>query len=120
MNRGGERLKIRRLVIDEGRSHTAIQDVLERHGHFAHGGNPERAAEAWAKSGFEAPEVDAWLFSRCFVPEAARDLADVGLTPELARAKTSTGRAGYVDTIGFKVAEGDLAIDLARALAGLR
>jgi hypothetical protein len=45
-----------------------IRDVIERHGHFAHGGNPDDTAETWAESGFEAPEVDEWLLARCFDP----------------------------------------------------
>lgn len=97
-----------------------IRDVLEKHGHFAHGGSPKDAADAWAASGFEAGEVDAWLFSRCFVPGAARELADAGMTPEMARLKTSAGTADYVDTVGFKVSEGDLAVGDACVLTGLR
>jgi hypothetical protein len=35
-----------------------VRDVIERHGHFAHGGNPDDAAETWTESGFEADEVE--------------------------------------------------------------
>jgi hypothetical protein len=97
---------------------TTIRDVIERHGHFAHGGNPDDTAETWAESGFEAHEVEEWLAARCFDPSAARDLADTGVTPELARTKTNAGAGDYVDTIGFKVSNGDLEVDEARDLAG--
>lgn len=93
-----------------------IRDVVERHGQFAHGGNPDDAAETWAESGFEADEVEEWLKARCFHPSAARDLADAGLTPETAAIRTSAGAGDYVDTIGFKVADGDLAAEEARDL----
>jgi hypothetical protein len=96
-----------------------IRDVIERHGHFAHGGNPDDAAETWAESGFEASEVDEWLQARCFDPSIARDLADAGMTPDMARIKTSAGAADYVDTVGFKVADGDLEVEEACDLVGV-
>lgn len=96
-----------------------IRNVIAQHGHFAHGGNVEDTAETWGESGFEAHEVDEWLLARCFDPSAARDLADAGLTPEMARMKTSAGATDYVDTLGFKVSTGDLEIDEARELAGV-
>jgi hypothetical protein len=96
-----------------------IRDVIERHGHFAHGGNPDDTSETWAESGFEAPEVDEWLNARCFDPSAARDLADAGVEPEMARMRTSAGAGDYVDTVGFKVSAGDLEVDEARDLVGV-
>jgi hypothetical protein len=33
-----------------------VREAIERHGHFAHGGNPDDAAETWVESGFEADE----------------------------------------------------------------
>jgi hypothetical protein len=95
-----------------------IRDVIESHGHFAHGGNPDDATETWAESGFEADEVEEWLNARCFDPSAARDLTDAGVTPEMARMKTSVGAGGYVDTVGFKVSDGDLEAEEARELVG--
>src|SRR5207344_1236131 len=62
-----------------------IRAVVESHGHFAHGGNPEDTAETWAESGFEAHEVDEWLNARCFDPTAARDLADAEVSAADAR-----------------------------------
>jgi hypothetical protein len=96
-----------------------IRDVVEAHGYFAHGGNPDDTAETWAESGFEADEVEEWLRSRCFDPNAARDLADAGVTPEMARMKTSVGAGDYVDTVGFKVSDGDLEVEEARELSGV-
>jgi hypothetical protein len=96
-----------------------IRDVIERHGHFAHGGNPDDAAETWAEVGFEADEVSEWLLARCFDPNAARDLADAGVTPEMARMKTSAGAGDYTDTVAFKVSDGDLEVEEARDLVGV-
>lgn len=95
-----------------------IRDVIEAHGHFAHGGNPD-AAETWADIGFEADEVEEWLRARCFDPNAARDLADAGVTPELAATRTEVGRGDYVDTVGFKVSDGDIEVEEARDLVGV-
>jgi hypothetical protein len=81
-----------------------IRDVIERHGHFAHGGNPD---------------VDEWLLARCYDPSAARDLADAGVTPEMARMKTEAGAGDFVDTVGFKVSDGDLEVEEARDLVGV-
>jgi hypothetical protein len=96
-----------------------IRDVIEQHGYFAHGGDPDSATETWSEAGFEAPEVDEWLAARCFNPDAARDLADAGLTPALARMHTHAGAGDYVDTVAFKVADGDLGVDEARELVGV-
>jgi hypothetical protein len=95
-----------------------IRGVIERHGHFAHGGNPDDAAETWTESGFSADETDEWLKARCFHPSAARDLADAGVTPEMAATRTEAGSGDYVDTVGFKVADGDLEVEEARDLLG--
>ena len=96
-----------------------IRDVIEKHGHFAPGGNPDDTAETWAESGFEAHEVDEWLAARCFDPSCARDLADAGVTPDMARMKTGAGSGDYVDTVGFKVSTSDLEVEEARDLVGV-
>ncbi len=96
-----------------------IRDVVDAHGRFAHGGNPDAAAENWAESGFEAPEVEEWLRARCFDPAAARDLADAGVTPDLAATKTEAGRGDYTDTVAFKVSDGDFEVEEARDLLGV-
>jgi len=96
-----------------------IRYVIERHGHFAHGGDPGDAAVAWAEAGFEAHEVDEWLRARCYDPSSARDLADAGVSAEMAAMKTATGAGDYVDTVGFKVSTGDIEADEARELSGV-
>lgn len=65
-----------------------IREVIERHGHFAHGGNSDDTAEAWAEAGFKADEVEEWLNARCLDPSIARDMADAGVPPADARIKT--------------------------------
>ena len=96
-----------------------IQDVVEHHGHFAHLGNPNDATDTWADMGFNAAEVDEWLRAGCFSPDAARDLADAGVTPIRASTKTAIGAGDYVDTVAFKVSNGDLGVDEARELLGV-
>lgn len=96
-----------------------VRDVIERQGHFAHAGNPDDAAEAWAEAGFEAHEVEEWLNARCFDPSAARDLADTGMSAAEARMKTEAGGGAYTDTVGFKVSAGDLEVEEARDLLGV-
>lgn len=96
-----------------------VRDVIERHGHFAHGSNPEDTAETWVESGFEADEVEEWLNARCFDPSAARDLADAGVNPVEASMKTGAGAGDYVDTVGFKASAGDLEVEEARDLLGI-
>lgn len=96
-----------------------IHDVVDHHGHFAHLGNPDDAAETWAAAGFDAHEVDAWLKAGCFSPGFARDLADAGLTPDLAAMRTGAGAGDYVESVGFKVSDGDLGVDEARELVGV-
>lgn len=95
-----------------------VRAVIERHGHFAHWGNPDDTSETWAESGFEAHEVDEWLNARCFDPAAARDLADAGVRAIDAAMKTDAGSGDYTDTIGFKVSVGDLETEEARDLLG--
>ncbi len=96
-----------------------IRDVIEAHGHFAHGGNPDDAAETWAECGFEPHEVEEWLRARCFDPNTARDLADAGVSPNLAAMRTGAGRGDYTDTVGFKASDGDLEVEEARDLLGV-
>jgi hypothetical protein len=72
------------------------------------GGDPGEAAQAWTDAGFDDETTARWLTARCFDPEAARALADATVTPEQASKRTRDGGGGYVDTIAFKVASGDL------------
>lgn len=93
-----------------------IRATLERHGRFAHAGDPCQVADAWARAGFDAGQVDAWLSARCFSPAAAAKLAAAELDPATLRVHTDAGRRGYLDSVGFKIATGELGIDEAGEL----
>lgn len=87
---------------------TGVQTIA-RFGEFAdRGGSPETAAQAWTDAGFGDETAARWLQARCFDASAARDLAELGVTPEQAACRTRDGGGGYLDTIAFKVASGDL------------
>ena len=73
-----------------------------------HIGDPADAARAWSAAGFDEEQTAKWLEARCFDPEAARELADLGITPGQAASRTRDGKRNYRDTIAFKVASGDL------------
>lgn len=84
-------------------------EVIRRYGELAsRGGGAEAAARAWTESGFDDATTTKWLEARCFDPEAARSLAGLGVTPGQASLRTRAGRGEYIDTIAYKVANGDL------------
>jgi hypothetical protein len=84
-------------------------EIIRRYGELAdRGGAPEVAARAWTESGFDDATTSQWLEARCFHPDAARSLTGLGVTPKQAALRTRDGRGDYVDTIGYKVASGDL------------
>lgn len=88
---------------------TTSVETIRRHGQPAdRGGAAEAAAQAWTDAGFEDEGTARWLSARCFDPRAARALAELGVTPEQAAVRTRDGGGGYIDTIGRKVANGDL------------
>lgn len=90
------------------RSRTSAETIA-RFGDLAeHVGDADEAAKAWTDAGFDNDETAKWLEARCFDPEAARDLADMAVTPGQASKRTRDGRRDYLDTIAFKVASGDL------------
>lgn len=83
-------------------------ETIEQFGELAdRGGTADAAAQAWTKAGFGDDATTRWLRARCFEPDAARALAELGVTPEQAAARTRDG-GGYIDTIAYKVAAGDL------------
>jgi hypothetical protein len=45
-----------------------IRSVIERDGHFAHGGNSDDSAETWIESGFDADGVEEWLGLGASIP----------------------------------------------------
>ena len=69
--------------------------------------DPDAVAQAWTDAGFDDETAARWLDARCFDAQAARALADMGVIPEQAANRTRDGGGG-VDTIAFKVANGDL------------
>jgi hypothetical protein len=71
------------------------------------GGSAEDAAKAWTKAGFGDEMTARWLKARCFDPEAARALTELGVLPEQAAVRTRDGGEG-IDTIAYKVAAGEL------------
>jgi hypothetical protein len=84
-------------------------ETIKRFGELAdRGGTPEAAAQAWTKAGFGDETTERWLQARCFDPVAARALADLGVQPAQAATRTRDGGDGYLDTIAYKVAAGDL------------
>jgi len=84
-------------------------ETIKRYGQFAdRGGPPEVAAQAWTDAGFDDETTAKWLEARCFDAQAAHALAELGVTPGQAAVRTRDGGGGYIDTIAFKVASGDL------------
>lgn len=66
---------------------------------------------AWAETNLSGADINAYLVNaRCFAPSAAFLLSNAGVTPEQAARQTpaTLGIGGYADTIGYKVANGDL------------
>ncbi len=90
------------------RSRTRAETVAGFDGLAEHVGDPGEAAKAWTDAGFDDEETAKWLEARCFDPAAARDLADLGVSPGQASKRTRDGRRDNLDTIAFKVASGDL------------
>lgn len=88
---------------------TTSAATIERYAELAdRGAGAEAAARAWTEAGFDDEATAAWLEARCFDPAAARALADLGVTPRQATARTRDGGGDYADTIAYKVANGDL------------
>lgn len=83
-------------------------ETIEQFGELAlRGGTARDVAQAWTKAGFGDETTTQWLKARCFDPEAARALAELGVAPAQAAVRTRDG-GSYIDTIAYKVAAGDL------------
>lgn len=96
------------MKIYEPESRTGAETIT-RYGELAdRGGDPADAAQAWTDANFDDAVTARWLEARCFDPAAARALTDMDVTPEQAASRTRDGGGGYVDTIAYKVAAGDL------------
>lgn len=84
-------------------------ETIKRYGELAApGGDPGVAAQGWTDAGFDDATTARWLEARCNDPQAARALADLGVTPLQASARTRDGGGDYRDTIAHKVAHGHL------------
>ncbi len=95
------------MKIYEPAPNTSIE-TIRRYGELADRGGPaELAAQQWTEAGFDDRLTERWLQARCFDPQAARALTELGVTPEQSAVRTRDG-GGYIDTIGYKVAKGDL------------
>jgi hypothetical protein len=92
-----------------GAGRTSV-DTIKRHGELAdRGADPADAADAWTAAEFDDEEAGKWLDARCFDPESARALADLGVTPGQASKRTRDGAGdSYIDTIAYKVSMGHL------------
>ncbi|MEA2138980.1 MAG: hypothetical protein QOG56_2130, partial [Solirubrobacteraceae bacterium] len=87
-----------------GAARTSV-DTITRYGDLAdRGEDPAVAAKAWTEAGFDDEMAGRWLAARCFDPDAARDMAELGVTPEQASKRTRDGAGeSYIDTIAYKV-----------------
>ena len=93
-----------------GAARTSV-DTIKRFGELAdRGEDPAEAARAWTDAGFD-DEMTGTLAGRraASIPASARELADLGVTPEQASKRTRDGAGeSYIDTIAYKVAMGHL------------
>lgn len=96
------------MKVYEPAARTSVE-TIKRYGQFAvRGGTAEAAARAWTDAGFDDQMTTRWLDARCFDAEAARALAELGVTPKQASVRTRDGGGGEIDTIAYRVANHDL------------
>ena len=96
------------MKVYEPKAETSVE-TIRRYGELAdRGGDADAAAQAWTEAGFDDAMTERWLKARCFDAEAARALADMGVSPEQASRRTRDGGGEYADTIAYKVANGDM------------
>jgi photosystem II stability/assembly factor-like uncharacterized protein len=96
------------VEVYEPEARTSVE-TIKRYGELAdRGGAAEDAAQAWTEADFDDEVTAHWLEARCFDAQAARALADLGVTPGQAAARTRDGGDRSIDTIAYKVANGDL------------
>jgi len=106
-------------VVHWGAARTKAE-TIERFGELAERGEDcADVAKRWTDAGFDDETTERWLQARCFDPGAARDLADLGVTPGQASKRTRDGAGeSYIDTIAYKVAMGHLSARQGAARAG--
>jgi hypothetical protein len=93
-------------------------DVIEAVGDFAHGGeDPNNHAWYWMHAGFTPDEAEAWLTdARCFYVSAAAMMRHCGMTPEQAATRLPDGYGGMTETLGYRVANGDISVETAQRI----
>ncbi len=92
-----------------GPARKTTAETIRRHGELADpDGDADLVAQAWTSAGFDDAMTARWLAVRCFDPQAARALADLEVRPEQVAVRTRDGGGDYVDTVAYKVANGDL------------
>ncbi len=96
------------MKIYEPAPKTSVETIRDWGDLADRGGAAEIAAERWTHAGFDDELTVKWLRARCFDPGAARELSELGVTPEQSAVRTRDGGGGYIETIGYKVANGDL------------
>lgn len=104
---------------EDGETLRAISEALRGAGAEAalRGRSAEEAAQRWLDAGFDdAEEVAEWLAARCFDPRVAETLERAGFTPAQSSIRTKAGANSDEDTIGYKIANGDLSLDEARRI----
>lgn len=92
----------------------AMVEILERYGDFAYPTveGPGPTAERWLTF-FTPADAAGYLQARCFDPERANALAVAGVGHEASGKWTPAliGAGNYEDTVGYKVANGDLSVE---------
>lgn len=89
-----------------------IDAINDNKNFFAGTENVQDVAQEWLDSGLTTDESLAYMQARCFTAWAAIELKAAGVTPN--KASEHIQIAGYRDTIGYAVANGDLAKLLAK------
>jgi hypothetical protein len=106
-----------RKAEDEDEFLRAVSEILARRAAPTARADAEEAARGWAEQGFDdAEEVAAWLDAGCAEAAHARRLDDAGITPEQAALRTSAGASDAEDTLGRKLARGELSLEEARRI----
>lgn len=114
-----EELQRRREQIAARKELEAITRIIEQNDQFAYGmEDPKAVAHVWAGFGFNAEETKKWLEARCFKAYIAWLFKNAGIRADQAGKRTDEGSGGYVDTIAYKVCNGNLEGQDAARLAG--
>lgn len=82
------------------------------------GGAPiDEIVKEWDGEGLTVEEVEGYIAARVFIGQKAAPLKEAGITPEQAATRTGSdvGIGCYGDTLGYKVANGDLSLEKAKA-----